>query len=80
MSGFSSKKIIFSVIKHNPNLILKFEGVKFLEDQSKIIASFEKKTIKVNELINYLNDKIKIIDISSDEGDLEDVFVKLTKN
>ena len=44
------------------------------------ILKTQKKTIKVNELINYLNDKIKIIDISSDEGDLEDVFVKLTKN
>ncbi len=80
LDRISSKKIIFSVIKHNPNLILKFEGVKFIENQNKIIASFEKKTIKINELINYLNEKMRIIDISSDEGDLEDVFVKLTKN
>ena len=33
------------------------------------------------QLINYLKEKnLKILDISIDEGDLEDVFIQLTKN
>ena len=33
------------------------------------------------DLYNYLKEnKLKILDISIDEGDLEDVFIKLTKN
>ena len=33
------------------------------------------------QLINYLKEKnLKILDISIDEGDLEDVFIQLTKS
>ena len=40
-----------------------------------------KKNTNFETLINYLKEnKLKILDISIDEGDLEDVFVKLTKN
>ena len=35
----------------------------------------------MSELIEVFNKKnIKIIDISSDDGDLEDVFINITKN
>ena len=41
----------------------------------------KKRSINFEHLINYLKEKnLKILDISIDEGDLEDVFIQLTKN
>ena len=35
----------------------------------------------INSIINYFNNNdIKIVDISTEDGDLEDVFVQLTKH
>ena len=46
-----------------------------------LIVSYEKSLLKIEELINYINKQnIKISDISTDDGNLEDVFVRLTKN
>jgi ABC-2 type transport system ATP-binding protein len=46
-----------------------------------LIVSYEKSLLNIGELINYINKQnIKISDISTDDGDLEDVFVRLTKN
>ena len=40
-----------------------------------------KNKLKINEIIGFIfNQNIKILDISTDDGDLEDVFVNLTKN
>ena len=56
--------------------------MKFLvESNNKITISYEKNTINFEQLTNYLKEKnLKILDISIDEGDLEDVFIQLTKN
>ena len=46
-----------------------------------ISVNYEKESIDFELLINYLKEKnLKILDISIDEGDLEDVFIQLTKN
>ena len=46
-----------------------------------ITASYEKNSLDFAEIANYLNkNNIKIEDISTDDGDLEDVFVQLTKH
>ena len=46
-----------------------------------IAASYEKNSLDFAEIANYLNkNNIKIEDISTDDGDLEDVFVQLTKH
>ena len=53
----------------------------FVESNDTIVVSYEKDTINFEELTNYLKEKnLKILDISIDEGDLEDVFIQLTKN
>ena len=45
-----------------------------------ILINYEKETINFENLISYLKEKkLKIVDISIDEGDLEDVFLQLTK-
>jgi len=46
-----------------------------------LIVSYEKSKLNIEELINYINKQnIKILDISTDDGNLEDGFVRLTKN
>jgi len=44
-------------------------------------VSYEKSKIHMEELINLIKkNNAKIIDISTDDGDLEDVFLRLIKN
>jgi ABC-2 type transport system ATP-binding protein len=48
---------------------------------NELTVSYEKNAINIIEIINFINNQnIKISDISTDDGDLEDVFIRLTKN
>ena len=48
---------------------------------TEICVSYEKSKIHIEELINLIKkNNVKIIDISTDDGDLEDVFLRLIKN
>jgi ABC-2 type transport system ATP-binding protein len=48
---------------------------------TEICVSYEKSKINMEELINLIKkNNVKIIDISTDDGDLEDVFLRLIKN
>ena len=48
---------------------------------NELVISYEKNAINVGEIIKFINDQnIKLLDISTDDGDLEDVFIRLTKN
>ncbi len=50
-------------------------------DLSELVISYEKNTINISEIIKFINEQnIKLSDISTDDGDLEDVFIRLTKN
>ena len=41
----------------------------------------KKMQLNISEIIKFINDQnIKLSDISTDDGDLEDVFIRLTKN
>ena len=52
-----------------------------LLSKNQISASYEKNSLNFGEIINYFNqNNIKIEDISTDDGDFEDVFVQLTKH
>ena len=49
--------------------------------ENEICVSYEKNKIDIGELINYVKkNNIKINDISTDDGDLEDVFLRIIKN
>ena len=82
LDRIKTKKIIFKLKEFNSNISLDLPNVKFLvESNNKITISYEKNTINFEQLTNYLKEKnLKILDISIDEGDLEDVFIQLTKN
>ena len=56
-------------------------GIKFkIVSEKQITATYEKNLLNFGEIINYFNqNKLIIEDISTDDGDLEDVFDQLTK-
>ena len=82
LDRIKSKKIIFKLKKFEPNLNLKLPDVKFIiNSNDTITVNYEKESFNFDQLIKYLKEKnLKILDISIDEGDLEDVFLQLTKN
>ena len=77
-----TKKINFTVKDVNINKSLLIKGIKLkIISKNLISATYEKGSLDLREMINYLNqNEIKIEDISTEEGDLEDVFVQLTKH
>jgi len=51
------------------------------KSDTEICVSYEKSKINMDELIDLVKkNNVKIIDISTDDGDLEDVFLRLIKN
>ena len=58
------------------------ESLKIVSQlDNEVCVSYEKSKINMEELINLIKkNNIKIIDISTDDGDLEDVFLRLIKN
>ena len=82
LNSIKTKKISFKVkniIKINPEDL---NGIKFsYKSNNEIIVSYEREKHKIDEIINKVkNTGMEIYDISTEEGDLEDVFIDLTKN
>ena len=51
-----------------------------LNEEEKLIISYEKSKISIDAILSKLKEQnIKIFDIFTDDGDLEDVFLRLTK-
>ena len=77
-----TKKITFktSRVDSIENLVL--SGVQFnLENSSTITAVYEKNSFKFDDVADVLkSNNIDILDIATEDGDLEDVFVQLTNN
>jgi len=82
LDSIKNKKIIFRVKKINIIDSENLNGVKFsYNSNNEIIATYERKKHKIDEIINKVkNAGMEIYDISTDEGNLEDVFIDLTKN
>ena len=59
-----------------------FKSLNVLYNEAnELTISYEKNSLNISEIINFIsNQNIKILDISTDDGDLEDVFIRLTKN
>ena len=82
LDRIKTKKIIFKLDKFDPKIKLSMPNIIFnVNSNDTIIVNYEKDAINFENLINYLKEnELKILDISINEGDLEDVFIKLTKN
>ena len=67
-------------IENNAAMMKALEIAKVIFKNNELIISYEKSTIQIEKIINFLQQQQIIIkDISTDDGNLEDVFVKLTK-
>jgi ABC-2 type transport system ATP-binding protein len=82
LDRIQTKKINFKVANIDKNKILKMEGIDFKISSSQLISvTYEKNSLNFGEIVNYLNqNNIQILDIVTEDGDLEDVFVQLTKH
>ena len=58
------------------------KSLNILKNNSyELLISYDKNMLKINEIIKFINDQnVNISDISTDDGDLEDVFIRLTKD
>jgi len=82
LDRIQTKKVTF---KTDRIIDIKNEDLESLKIISKlgseVCISYEKSKIHMEELINLIKkNNTKIIDISTDDGDLEDVFLRLIKN
>tara|TARA_B100001123_G_scaffold313660_1_gene350876 strand:- start:1085 stop:2014 length:930 start_codon:yes stop_codon:yes gene_type:complete len=82
LDSIKTKKIIFKVkktIQINPENL---NGIKFsYKSNNEITVLYEKNKHKIDQIINKIkNAGMEINDISTDEGNLEDVFIDVTKS
>ena len=82
LERIKTKKINFKVKNVDLNLPLLMKEIKFkIVSKNQITATYEKNSLNFGEIINYFKqNNLKIDDISTDDGDLEDVFIQLTKH
>ena len=82
LDKIQTKKVVF---KTDKKINIKNEDLPSLKliskSETEICVSYEKNKINMESLINLIKkNNAKILDISTDDGDLEDVFLRLIKN
>ena len=82
LNRIKTKKIIFKVNKLIDLSKKKVNGLSFSSNLSNdIIVTYERNKHKIEDIINIIKSEgVEIIDISTKDGNLEDVFIQLTKN
>ena len=82
LDRIKAKKINFKVKNLNLDINLSMQNIQFkINSKNSITVTYEKNSLDFEEIVNYLNQNgIKIEDISTEDGDLEDVFIQLTKH
>ena len=80
LEQIETKKIKFKVKNFNNFEKIKLNNVRFIKNDSEIIAIYNKNKFKFDEIINIVKKNVEILDISTDDADLEDVFLKVTNN
>jgi ABC-2 type transport system ATP-binding protein len=82
LDKIQTKKVIF---KTNKKINIKsgdLESLNIISNlENETYLSYEKSKINIEDVINFIKKKdVQIRDISTDDGDLEDVFLRLIKN
>ena len=82
LKKIQTKIVKFSVDKKvniNNNSL---KSINILSNEiNELVVSYEKNALNISEIIKFISGQnIKLSDISTDDGDLEDVFIRLTKN
>jgi len=82
LNKIKTKEIVFKVNKLIDLSKKKISGLSFSSNlNNEIIISYERNKHKIEDIINIIkNEGVEIFDISTKDGNLEDVFIQLTKN
>ncbi len=80
LERIDSKKIRFKVKNIDRFEKIKLDGVKFSKSNSEITADYDKNKLKFDQVIDVVKNNAEILDISTEDGDLEDIFLKVTNN
>ena len=82
LNKIQTKKVTFKLDKLIQIKNDQLNSLKILSiNDNDITVSYEKNRIKIEEIIKLIqNEGIKILDITTDDADLEDVFLRLIKN
>lgn len=76
-------KIVTLIVDRKVNVeSIKLNSLKVISNENnKIVISYEKSKIGMNDIIeNFSNQNVKILDISTDDADIEDVYKGLIKS
>ena len=81
------KKIQTKVVKFSVNkkVAINNDSLKSINilsnEENELVVSYEKNSLNISEIIKFINEQnVKLSDISTDDANLEDVFIRLTKN
>ncbi len=82
LDRIQTKKVTFTVEPTVNFEKINISGIEFkINSGSSITAIYEKNSHNFDEVLDFLKQKgVKILDIVTEDGDLEDVFVKLTNH
>ena len=82
LNKIQTKKVTLKIDKKIEIKDNTLESLKIISnEENEICMSYEKSKINIEQIINlFKKDNIKINDISTDDADLEDVFLRLTEN
>ncbi len=82
LERIQTKKVRFKIKNLPKDETLILNGVRFeITGNSSITATYEKNVHKFESILSFLKQKnLEILDISTEDTDLEDVFVQLTNN
>ncbi len=82
LDRIQTKKVHFKIKNVTPDKFISMEGIKFKINSKNIItATYEKNKHKFEDILDYLKkNNLEILDIVTEDGDLEDVFVQLTNH
>ena len=82
LNRIQTKKVTFKTDKKTDIKDEEIDSLKIIsKSDTEICVSYEKSKINMGKLIDLVKkNNVKIIDISTDDGDLEDVFLRIIKN
>ena len=82
LNKINIKKVRFKLSNNYSFDRITLKSLSILKSESnELVVSYDKNKLTMNQIIEFLTSKsINILDISTDDGDLEDVFISLTNN
>ena len=82
LNKINIKKVRFKLSNNYSFDRITLKSLSILKSENnELVVSYDKNKLTMNEIIEFLTSKsINILDISTDDGDLEDVFISLTNN